>query len=47
LVPSVLISGTDPKVKNCLLNPAHPEFRQVAIVGPILLAVDSRFNLLS
>jgi RES domain-containing protein len=47
LVPSVLISGTDPKVKNCLLNPPHPEFRQVAIVGPILLAVDSRFNLLS
>ena len=43
LVPSVLISGIAPEVKNCLLNPLHPEFKQVAVVGPIQLAVDPRF----
>jgi RES domain-containing protein len=47
LVPSVLISGIDPTVKNCLINPIHPEFKHATILGPVLLAVDSRFNLLA
>jgi RES domain-containing protein len=47
VVPSVLVSGIDPKVKNCLLNPVHPEYGQVDVVGPVLLAVDPRFNLLT
>jgi RES domain-containing protein len=43
LVPSVLLHGTDPKVKNCLLNPEHLEYGQVSHSGPMLLAVDWRF----
>jgi RES domain-containing protein len=42
LVPSVLVSGSSPEVKNCILNPVHPEFKKVPIVGPIQLAVDPR-----
>lgn len=42
LVPSILISGTAPEIKNCLLNAAHPDFHQTAIVGPIQLAIDPR-----
>jgi RES domain-containing protein len=44
LVPSILLSGTAPEIKNCLLNPLHPEFSKVAIVGPIQLAVDPRLQ---
>jgi len=44
LVPSILITGAEPEVKNCLINPEHPEFKQVALSGPILLALDSRFG---
>ena len=43
LVPSILITGAAPEVKNCLVNPEHPEFNQVTLSGPILLALDSRF----
>jgi RES domain-containing protein len=43
LVPSILTTGADPEVKNCLVNPDHPDFNQVALSGPILLALDSRF----
>ena len=43
LVPSILITGAAPEVKNCLINPEHPEFKQVTLSGPILLALDSRF----
>jgi RES domain-containing protein len=43
LVPSILITGAAPEVKNCLINPEHPEFKQVTLKGPILLALDSRF----
>jgi hypothetical protein len=35
LVPSVLISGTDPRIKNCLLNPEHPGFAHAKFSGPI------------
>lgn len=44
LVPSVLLHGADPKVKNCLLNPEHPEYSQMSHSGPILLALDWRFD---
>ena len=44
LVPSILITGAEPEVKNCLINPGHPEFKQVTLSGPILLALDSRFG---
>jgi RES domain-containing protein len=43
LVPSVLISGIEPLVKNCLVNPLHPEFNRASVSGPILFAVDPRF----
>jgi RES domain-containing protein len=43
LVPSILLTGAAPEVKNCLVNPEHPEFKKVALSGPILLALDSRF----
>jgi RES domain-containing protein len=43
LVPSVLISGIHGShVKNCLVNPLHPEFHQVKLSGPIAFAVDPR-----
>ena len=44
LVPSILITGADPEVKNCLVNPEHPDFNQVTLTGPILLTLDSRFT---
>jgi len=44
LVPSILTTGADPVVKNCLVNPEHPDFSQVTLSGPILLALDSRFS---
>jgi RES domain-containing protein len=44
LVPSILTTGADPEVKNCLVNPEHPDFDQVTLSGPILLALDSRFT---
>ena len=44
LVPSILITGADPEVKNCLVNPEHPDFGQVTLTGPILLALDNRFT---
>jgi RES domain-containing protein len=44
LVPSVLISGVHgAHIKNCLINPLHPEFHQVKLSGPISFAVDPRF----
>jgi RES domain-containing protein len=43
LVPSILITGADPEVKNCLVNPEHPDFNLVTLSGPISLALDSRF----
>ena len=43
LVPSILITGAAPEVKNCLLNPEHPDFNQVTLSGPSLLTLDSRF----
>jgi len=43
LVPSILITGAEPEVKNCLINPDHPDFDQVTLSGPILLPLDSRF----
>ena len=43
LVPSILITGAAPEVKNCLLNPEHPDFDQVTLSGPSLLTLDSRF----
>lgn len=43
LVPSILITGAAPEVKNCLLNPEHPDFSQVMLSGPSLLTLDSRF----
>ena len=43
LVPSILITGAAPEVKNCLVNPEHPDFDQVTLSGPILLTLDSRF----
>ncbi|MBV9731534.1 MAG: RES family NAD+ phosphorylase, partial [Verrucomicrobia bacterium] len=43
LVPSILITGAAPEVKNCLVNPEHPDFNQVTLSGPILLTIDSRF----
>ena len=44
LVPSVLISGVHgAHLKNCLINPLHPEFHQVKLSGPISFAVDPRF----
>ena len=40
LVPSVLISGLyGAHLKNCLINPLHPEFHQVKLSGPILLRI--------
>jgi RES domain-containing protein len=44
LVPSILITGTAPEVKNCLVNPQHPDFNKVTLSGPTLLALDSRFT---
>jgi RES domain-containing protein len=44
LVPSILITGTAPEVKNCLVNPEHPDFNKVTLRGPMLLALDSRFT---
>jgi RES domain-containing protein len=44
LVPSILTTGADPVVKNCLVDPEHPDFSQVTLSGPILLALDSRFS---
>jgi RES domain-containing protein len=43
LVPSVLISGADPRIKNCLLNPEHPGYAHAKFSGPIPLAIDPRF----
>jgi len=43
LVPSVLISGADPTIKNCLLNPEHPRYAHAKFFGPIPLAIDPRF----
>ena len=44
IVPSVLLSGLDdPRIKNCLLNPLHPDFDQVTISGPIAFGLDPRF----
>ena len=44
LVPSVLISGIHgAHLKNCLLNPVHPEFSKVKLSGPIPISVDPRF----
>ena len=43
LVPSVLISGADPTIKNCLLNPEHPGYAHAKFSGPIPLAIDPRF----
>ncbi len=37
-LPSVIIHGES----NCLLNPAHPEFKHIAIVAPEDFAFDSR-----
>ena len=44
LVPSILITGAAPEVKNCLVNPEHPDFNQVTLSGPMLLALDSRLG---
>ncbi len=44
LVPSILITGAVAEVKNCLVNPEHPDFDQVTLSGPMLLALDSRFK---
>jgi RES domain-containing protein len=44
LVPSILISDSAREIKNCLINPAHAEFTQVAIEGPIMLPLDPRFG---
>jgi RES domain-containing protein len=44
LVPSVLLHGTDPRVKNCLLNPEHPQYPQMSHSGPMLLPLDWRFD---
>ena len=43
LVPSVLIVGPDPKIKNCLLNPEHADYTSATFSGPIPLAIDPRF----
>jgi hypothetical protein len=42
LVPSILITGAAAEVKNCLINPEHPDFDQVTLSGPMLLALDSK-----
>ena len=34
LVPSILTTLADPQVKNCLVNPEHPDFDQVTLSGP-------------
>jgi len=44
LVPSVLISGADATIKNCLLNPEHSCYAQAKFSGPIPLAIDPRFQ---
>lgn len=44
LVPSVLISDSAPEIKNCLINPAHPEFHRVVVSGPIILPLDPRLT---
>ena len=43
LVPSVLVSGIEPLVKNCLVNPLHPEFNRISVSGPIPFPLDPRF----
>jgi RES domain-containing protein len=43
LVPSVLVSGIDPEIENCILNPAHQQYHLVEFSGPIPIAVDPRF----
>ena len=43
LLPSVLISGADPTIKKCLLNPEHPGYAHAKFSGPIPLAIDPRF----
>jgi len=40
-VPSILI----PDERNVLLNPAHPDFRQVTIGKPIEFTVDQRLTI--
>jgi RES domain-containing protein len=43
LVPSVLLSGAEADVKNCLVNPLHPEFKStVRLSGPIEVPLDPR-----
>jgi RES domain-containing protein len=43
LVPSVLITGAQ-GVRNCIINPLHPEFHRAKFSGPILHTVDPRMN---
>jgi len=43
LVPSVLISGSEAAVKNCLVNPLHPEFKsKVQLFDPVEVPLDPR-----
>jgi RES domain-containing protein len=43
LVPSVLISGSQAAVKNCLVNPLHPEFKsKVQLFDPVEVPLDPR-----
>jgi RES domain-containing protein len=44
LVPSILITGAAPEVKNCFVNPRHPDFSQITLSEPILLPLDSGFT---